>query len=85
VPFGEAAHGLPEGLTHPLNQRRRSDRLIAMLAEECDHLATDLQPGNIRVQVDAVQALEVEHNMPVEQLVNVTHLCHATYPPKSSP
>lgn len=36
---------------------------MAMPAEERDHLPADLQGRHIRVQVDAVKALEVQHNM----------------------
>jgi hypothetical protein len=56
-----------------------------MLAEESNHLATDLQPGNVGVQIDAVQALEVEHNVPVEQLIDVPHFSHAVYLRENAP
>src|SRR5579872_3532523 len=85
VPLSEAGDRVAKSFTHLLEQRRGSNRLIAMLAEKGDHLAANLQPRNIRVQVDAVQAFEVKHNMPIEQLIDVPHLWHATHPRQTSP
>jgi hypothetical protein len=51
-----------------------------MLGEEPDHLPAHLQVGNIGVEVDAIQALQVQPHMPVEQIVDVDRLGHGTLP-----
>src|SRR5215216_5008138 len=83
--LAKAATARRKCLTHPLNQGWRGDRLIAMLAEKSDHLAANLQGGNVGVQVDAIQALEVQHDMPIENLIDVADRCHHAYPRQNSP
>ena len=48
-----------------LHQRRRRDRLAQVLRHERNHLPAGLQDGNIRVQVDAVQALDIQHRVTI--------------------
>jgi hypothetical protein len=48
-----------------------------MLGEKRHHLARDLQIRNIRIQVDPVQAFEVEDYMAIQDLVDVANMCHA--------
>ena len=81
VALGEAGDRLTKGLAHLLEQSRRSDRLVTMLAEKGDHLAANLQGGNVGVEIDAIQALEVKHNMPIENLIDVADRCHEAPPP----
>src|SRR5207248_11070591 len=55
--------------------------------QERHHLARHLQVRDIRVQIDAVQALQIETDMAIEQLVDVRHLSHGAPPtrPGSDP
>lgn len=62
VGLGEGHHRLTEPCSDPVEEGRR-DRVAEVLGEERDHLATDLQVGNVRVEVDMVEALEVEGDM----------------------
>ena len=55
--------------------------LIALLVEKGDHLPTNLQGRNVRVQVDTIQAFEVQHHVPIENLIDVPDRCHAAFPP----
>jgi hypothetical protein len=50
-----------------------------MLAEERDHLAADLQFGDVGIQIDTIQALEVEHDVATEDLVDIAHRCHTRH------
>src|SRR5207249_1111883 len=79
--LGERGDCLAKGLAHLLEQGRRRDRLVTMLAEKGDHLAANLQGRNVRVQVDTIQAFEVQHHMPIENLIDVPDACHAALPP----
>jgi len=79
--LGERGDCLTKGLAHLLEQGRRRDWLVAMLTEKGDHLAANLQARNVRVQVDTIQAFEVQHNMPIENLIDVADRCHAALPP----
>ena len=78
-------HSLAEDFAHPLDQGWRSDGLIAMLTEKGHHLTAHLQRGNVGVQVNAVQAFEVQHHVPIEHLVDVANPCHLAYPRQNSP
>ena len=56
--------------------------LVTLLVEKGDHLAANLQLRNVGVQVDTIQAFEVQQDMPIEHLVDVADPCH-TYPHKT--
>ena len=60
-------HGPAEPGPDVLHQRRRRDRLAKVLRHERDDLPAGLQDGNVGVQVDPVQALNVQHDMPVQK------------------
>jgi hypothetical protein len=68
--LGEAAHRGPEPLPDRGQQRRRRDRVAQMLSQKDHDLATDLQVGYVTVEIDAVQALQVQHHVPVQHLVH---------------
>jgi hypothetical protein len=80
VALGEPGDLTAEALPDPLEQHRRGNRVAQMLGEEPDHLPAHLQVGNIGVEVDAIQALQVQPHMPVEQIVDVDRLGHGTLP-----
>ena len=55
--------------------------LIALLVEKGDNLAANLQGRNVRVQIDTIQAFEVQHHMTIEKLIDVPDRCHAALLP----
>jgi hypothetical protein len=52
--------------------------MAQVLGQERDHLPVNLQVGDVGIQVDAVQALQVEGHMAVEEVVDVAHRSHGT-------
>ena len=56
--------------------------MIAMLTEKRDHLPAYLQLRNVGVQVNAIQAFQIERDMPIDDLIDVAYLCHAASPTK---
>ena len=65
----------------PMRLNRAGEHLVAqVLGQERDHLAADLQVGDIGVEVDAIQALQVQRYMTVQDLVDVHHPPHG--PPR---
>jgi len=52
--------------------------MAQVLGEEGDHLPADLQVGDVGVQIDAVQALQLEGHMAVEEVVDAAHHSHGT-------
>src|SRR5207248_858810 len=53
-----------ELLPDRLEQRRRHDRLAPVLVEEPDHPASSLQLGDIAIEIQPVQAGDVQPDMP---------------------
>ncbi|MGI8777458.1 MAG: hypothetical protein ACR2LJ_08745, partial [Acidimicrobiales bacterium] len=49
-----------------------------MIDQEPDHLAPHLQVGDVGVQVQAVDALDLQGHVPVQHVVDVHHVGHAT-------
>jgi hypothetical protein len=72
----EAFHRRPEGIAQLGEDRRGGDRIAKVLGQEDDHLPTHLQVRHVGVQVDAIQALQVERYMAVEHVVDVAHRRH---------
>jgi hypothetical protein len=54
----------PELLPDRLEQRRRHDRLAPVLVEEPDHPTGGLQLGHIAVEIQPVQARDIQPDMP---------------------
>jgi hypothetical protein len=53
-----------------LHQRRGRDRLAQVVRHERDDLPAGLQDRHVRVQVDPVQALDVQQDVPVQEIVH---------------
>jgi hypothetical protein len=51
-----------------------------VLGQERDHLAADLQVGDVGVEVDAIQAIQVERYVAVQDLVDIHHRRHIDHP-----
>jgi len=58
-----------------LHQRWRGNRQAQVLRHERDHLPAGLQDRHIGVQVDPVQALDIQDRMTVENLARRHHTC----------
>ena len=70
---------LTKVVTDRLEQRWGGYRVAQMLCEEAYDLSADLEVGNVCVQVDAVEAIEVQKRVPVEHIVDVDHVCHGCH------
>jgi hypothetical protein len=70
VGLGERRHRPAKGLSTPLQQRRRGNRLTLVLGQEAQHLTTDHQVRHHHRQVDPVQAVDLQGLLPVQQLVD---------------
>ena len=55
----ERPHLPPEAVPDLLHQRRRRHRKPEMVSQKHDHLAGDLQPGHIGVQIQPVHAVNL--------------------------
>jgi hypothetical protein len=75
---GEAGHRRPERVADLGEAGRRGNRMAQVLGQERDHLPADLQVRDVGVQIDAVQALQVEGHMAVEEVVDVARCGHGT-------
>ena len=69
VGFSEGGDPAAEGVPDLLQARRGRDRVPAVV-QELDHLPAHLQLTQIAVQVQAVQALQVQGNVPVQHVVH---------------
>ena len=69
VGVGERGDRPAEPVADLLQTRRRRDRETA-LPQELHHLPAHLQLGQVAVQVDPVQAVQVEFHVPVEHIVD---------------
>jgi hypothetical protein len=78
--FGKGFDRSPEGVSDGSKQRRRRDRVTPVRRQEGHHLPTDLQVGNIGVEVDPVEALDLQAHVSVQQLVDVDDFTHAAPP-----
>jgi hypothetical protein len=93
VALGEAGDVAAEALPDALEQHRRGNRLAQVLGEEPDHLPAHLQLGDVDVEVDTIQALQVQPYVPIEQVVDIDPVGHghtpglraASDPPRGQP
>ena len=69
VGLGEGGDPAAEGLPDLLQARRRQ-HLEPPVAQELDDLPADLQLAQVAMQVEPVQAVQVEGDVPVEHLVD---------------
>jgi hypothetical protein len=81
---GEPAHVIPEPGPDLLEHGRRRDRIAQMPGQERRHLPADLQIGDVAVEIDPVQTLNVETHMPIEQIVYRHWHLHGQQPARQS-
>src|SRR5215471_2802781 len=73
---GEGLDGLAEVVTDGGEEGGRGDGVTEVAGEEGDHLSPDLKGGDVGVEVDAIEAVEVEAQMLMEKLVELGDGCH---------
>ena len=78
--LGKGRDPLAEAVADALEQHRGGDLVAQVLGQERDHLPADLQVGDVGVEVDAVQAIQVERDVAVEDVVDVRHHRHIDHP-----
>jgi hypothetical protein len=83
--LGEASHRFPERRPHLLEDRRRRDRIAQVRGQETDDLPPDLQIRHIGIEVDPVQALQIQRHIPIENLIHRHRLGHAPQRDRSTP
>ncbi|MBI2773600.1 MAG: hypothetical protein HYX56_03800 [Chloroflexi bacterium] len=66
--LGVAAHRGAEGLPDRREERRRGDRVAAVIAQKGDHAAAALEQRDVRVEDHPVEILDVEGHVPFERL-----------------
>ena len=71
-----------EPVSDLLEQRRRRDRVAQVIGQEPDHLAAHLQVGHVGVEVQPVDALDLQRDMAVQHVVDVHH--RRRYHPRGS-
>src|SRR5205823_5106586 len=71
IDLSEAADRIAEAITNLLEQRGRGDGVAEVLGQEGDHLPADLQLWDIAVEVDTIQAVEVQDDMTFEHIIDV--------------
>ena len=70
VGIGERQHRPAEPVAHLPEQRRRGERESQVAGEERHHLGTGLQDRHVGVEVDPVQALDIQRHMPVQHVIH---------------
>jgi hypothetical protein len=76
VAVGEGADRVAEAIANLLEQCGRGDGVAQVLGQEGDHLAAHLQLWDVAIEVHAVKALEIQHDVTVEHIVDVDRLSH---------
>jgi hypothetical protein len=74
VPVGEVRHRLAEPVPDLLEHRRRGDGQLQVVLHEPDHLPAHLEVGDVGVEVEAVEALQVQSDVAVEEVVHIEGL-----------
>lgn len=73
----ERLHLATEPVADLLEERGRRDRITEVLGEESDDLTGDLQVRDIGVEIEPVDAGEIETDMAIQHVVDVHHVRHA--------
>src|SRR5258707_14447933 len=80
IHLSEPADRLGEPAADLTEHRRRCDRHTPVIMQERVDLPADLERRHIAAQVDAVQALDVQHRMTIQQLRDRDHMRHDDHP-----
>jgi hypothetical protein len=69
IGIGKGDHRLAEPVTQLPEQHRRREREPQVPGQERHHLGTGLQDRHVSVEIDPVQALDIQRHMPVEHVI----------------
>jgi hypothetical protein len=73
---GEALDVAAEAVADRPQQRGRRDRLAQMARDEPHDLPTDLQARHVRIEIQPIDALDLQRHMTIENVVDVRHARH---------
>jgi hypothetical protein len=79
--LGEGRNCLAEAVADAFEQGRGRHLVAQMLGQERDHLAADLQVGDVGVEIDTIQAIQVKRYVALEDIVDVHHRRHVATSP----
>jgi hypothetical protein len=82
VGIGERDHRPAEPVPHLPEQRRRGEREPQVPGQERHHLGTGLQDRHVGVEIDPVQALDIQHHMPVQHVIDCYDSSHDDHLPQ---
>jgi hypothetical protein len=74
--IGEAADCTPKRRPDLVEDRRGRDRVPQVGGQEADDLTTDLQVRDVGIQVDPVQALQIQRHMSLKHIIDGHRLGH---------
>jgi hypothetical protein len=73
VGLGVGGHRAAEALPELVEQRRRRNRVAQVGRQERHDLRAGLQVGSVGVEVDAVQTLDIQRHVPIQDIVDRHH------------
>ena len=76
IGLGERGHRPAESVTELAEQRRRGERESQVPGQERHHLRAGLQDRHVSVQVDPVQAFDIQCGMPIQHVAHRDNLLH---------
>jgi hypothetical protein len=76
VALGEPGHRLAETGADLLEHRRGGNRHAQVIVQEREDPAAGLQRRHIAIEVNPVQALDVQHGVTIQQLRDCDHMRH---------
>src|SRR5579859_3528990 len=76
ISFCKPTDCLTETITDALEQCWGRDWITKVLGQERDHLAAHLELGDVTIEIHTVKAFEVQHDMTLEDIVDVGCLGH---------
>src|ERR1017187_6488828 len=72
-PFRQRLHGLAESLRHLSQHHWRWNRLAQLVAHEHRQLGSGCQPADIAVEVETVEALHFQRDVPIKEFRDGCH------------
>src|SRR5260221_637246 len=80
IHLSKRGHCLAEPAADLTEDRRRGDRHAPVIVQEREHLPAHLQRRHIAVEINAVQALDVQHRVTIQQFRDRDHMRHEDHP-----
>jgi hypothetical protein len=82
IGIGKGEHRLAEPVAQLPEQHWRGEREPQVPGQERHHLGTGLQDRHVGVEIDPVQALDIQHHMPVQHVIHRYDLRHDDHLPQ---